>query len=392
MRKDVKVGLASGAVLVAVAAVYVSSLTSTPTVERRTGVAARLNASGSESSGTLGANSSVAKRGGISIAGETVTPSTPSNDLASSAPVEPRATGVRSPDVTVGTVATATGVEPDWNKLLNQGPQGSLPSLMNHTGGTATPNLGTTPSRADAEPAGPRAAVTGSNGPTDVFAEATPNSPSQTRTNAPATPTYGAPPESSSVNATAYAGPNAGTSRMTSSSSTAAIENGTGATSSGTGMTTHVVKTGESFYTIAQAAYGNSHFYPHLLRANPDVNPNRLKPGMTIKVPAASSVKPSESPTLASGGATNAPGSLISLSASSTPGPRKPRPTAATTPLAAGEYRVAQDENLYRIAVKLYGSPRKMQEIYDLNKSTIGSDPAKVKVGAILKLPAGANR
>jgi hypothetical protein len=37
---------------------------------------------------------------------------------------------------------------------------------------------------------------------------------------------------------------------------------------------------------------------------------------------------------------------------------------------------VQSNENLYRISVKLYGTPNRADEIYELNQAKIGDDPA----------------
>jgi nucleoid-associated protein YgaU len=379
MRKDVKVGLASGAVLVAVAAVYVSSLSKTPTVQRRTGAAAKLT-SGSgtsvEIASSTASGTAAAKRTGISIAG---TDDAVARSAAPGlAPQTPTADAIRPGADADESVAAATGAEPDWNKLLNQGP---LPSLMNHTGGNGTPTAGVTPGRTDTGSSADSTAGTR----TDVFAETTANSSTTAGRSIADAP---------SLSATTYAGSNTASTLMidSSASSTGGADSGrASATVTGSAGGTHVVKTGESFYTIARDVYGNSHYYPHILRANPNVNPNRLKPGMTIKLPPPSSVKPAESAGATGTGSTSvASDNLLSLSATSGGPLRKSKNPPAASPLAAGEYRVLQDENLYRIAVKLYGSPKKMQEIYELNKGVIGADPAKLKVGTVLKMPAGA--
>jgi len=55
--------------------------------------------------------------------------------------------------------------------------------------------------------------------------------------------------------------------------------------------------------------------------------------------------------------------------------------------LSAKEYAVQADDSLYKISMKLYGKGDKVDAIYELNKEKIGSDPARLKVGMVLKLP-----
>jgi LysM repeat protein len=51
-----------------------------------------------------------------------------------------------------------------------------------------------------------------------------------------------------------------------------------------TDVQTHQIKSGESFWTIART-YGVS--LNDLMGANPEINPRRIQPGQTIRVPAA---------------------------------------------------------------------------------------------------------
>ena len=51
------------------------------------------------------------------------------------------------------------------------------------------------------------------------------------------------------------------------------------------------------------------------------------------------------------------------------------------------EYRVQPGDSLERISIKLYGKRDRTDSIYEANRTTIGDDPARLKVGQILKLP-----
>jgi nucleoid-associated protein YgaU len=51
------------------------------------------------------------------------------------------------------------------------------------------------------------------------------------------------------------------------------------------------------------------------------------------------------------------------------------------------QYEVEKDDNLSRISAKLYGSTAKAKALYEANKDKIGDDPAKLKLGLVLKLP-----
>jgi nucleoid-associated protein YgaU len=44
-------------------------------------------------------------------------------------------------------------------------------------------------------------------------------------------------------------------------------------------------------------------------------------------------------------------------------------------------------DNLYIISLRLYGKSTLAHRLYELNKQTIGNDPAKLKPGQVLQLP-----
>jgi hypothetical protein len=49
---------------------------------------------------------------------------------------------------------------------------------------------------------------------------------------------------------------------------------------------------------------------------------------------------------------------------------------------------VESGDTLHRIANKVYGDSKLWNQIYEANKATIGSDPAALKVGMKLQIPA----
>lgn len=125
---------------------------------------------------------------------------------------------------------------------------------------------------------------------------------------------------------------------------------------------THVIREGETLSTISATAYGSANLYPHILKANPGLDPAKLKIGQTINLPDIAQAK--------NDGIANA----------ATAGAR-------VTVDSNTEYKVAPGDSLYKISVKLYGKSDFSTKIYDLNKAAIGADPAKLKVGSVLKLP-----
>jgi nucleoid-associated protein YgaU len=123
------------------------------------------------------------------------------------------------------------------------------------------------------------------------------------------------------------------------------------------------VQTGETFSSIAIAAYGNANFYPAIMRANPNIDAQKLRPGMKINLPAISDVKPSGAEAQSASG--------------------KIEPTIDSSK----EYRVQPGDSLYKISMKLYHRGDRAEKIYEANKAAIGDDMHRLKVGQVLTLP-----
>jgi nucleoid-associated protein YgaU len=165
-----------------------------------------------------------------------------------------------------------------------------------------------------------------------------------------------------------------------SGSNNAGIHNGTGPSDPvvphASGSQSHRIQSGETFSSISKAYYGDARYFSEIAKANPNVNPNRLRPGTTITLPDKSLFKTEKKEATAA--ATTPTGPSVT-----------PRPTvpAMTVVDAKTEYRVQSTDSLYKISLKLYGTPNKVDAIYQLNKQLIGADPAKLKLNMVLKLP-----
>jgi nucleoid-associated protein YgaU len=121
-----------------------------------------------------------------------------------------------------------------------------------------------------------------------------------------------------------------------------------------TGARTHVVAKGETLSSIAQAAYGDKTLYTAIVKANPSINPSKLRPGAVLTLPAVES-------------------------SNATP--------AAATVDSSKQYKVQPGDTLEKIASRLYGNTNQWEKIYELNKAKIGSDPHKIKSEMVLALP-----
>jgi nucleoid-associated protein YgaU len=136
---------------------------------------------------------------------------------------------------------------------------------------------------------------------------------------------------------------------------------------------TYTIKPGQTLSSIAAEVYGNQRFYVAILRANPSVNPARLRPGMKVTLPDISDVQPkADAPVLAATAKETMP---------------KESATERQTDASGHTYKVESGDNLYRIARKLYGSAKMAETIYDLNKEVIGPDKTRLKLGMVLHLP-----
>ena len=126
----------------------------------------------------------------------------------------------------------------------------------------------------------------------------------------------------------------------------------------------YVVQAGDTFSTISNKVYGNKKYSQALIKANPDVNPSRLRIGKEIAVPPKEQV--------------------------ATIGGSVGRDTAEiSAPIdTSRQYRVASGDTLSRISSKLYGTSNKWNDLYETNKTAIGGDPARLKVGTLIDLPA----
>ena len=133
------------------------------------------------------------------------------------------------------------------------------------------------------------------------------------------------------------------------------------------GGTAHAIESGENFSTLAKKFYGDGNLYYVIQKANPSVDPTRLKIGQSVTIPdraAAEAAKPA-----------------VKTDA-------KPDAAKPDAPADSGyTHVVSGSDTLYSIAEKRLGRAALWKEIYELNKSTIGGDPTKLQVGMTLRLP-----
>lgn len=314
MRKDVKLGFAIGGVLLAVAIVFALVNTAHPTKPNDE------VAEGSGTSTTVQPESGTADSSKPAVVPEPATPAKPEPAVADAAKPEPA-----KADAAAEKKDSVFGGSTNWEDSFKTG----LPVMAASNTSVALP-----------EPAEPKVTSPKPAGPVSV----------------------GAP------------GVSFGSGRATTPGDADDVVRGSGNTanqpvkivatsSTARAATTHTIRAGETFSTIAAAYYGNAKYHKLITAANPRANSSNLKIGQIITLPAF------DPKTEAAKTAT-----VVS---------------AAEKPVdAKKEYRVQAGDNLHRICMKLYGNPKNVDAIYTLNKAAIGSDPAKLKLGMVLALPA----
>lgn len=119
--------------------------------------------------------------------------------------------------------------------------------------------------------------------------------------------------------------------------------------------TLYTVKKNDSMWTIAKTWFGEGSKWDLIAKANPYVDPDRLKLGQILQLPPKGA------------------------------GPR-PKP-ARVTRNTANTYRVQDGDSLSSIADKYYGDESKWRIIYEANRDVIGNDPGALELGARLRIP-----
>jgi nucleoid-associated protein YgaU len=368
MRKDVKLGFTIGGVLLAVLIVYVLVVSSGPP-QHRNDVSLVKPELAPADAGPAGASG---KQSGEAAAASAPKPSSSDREV-DAAKIDPFKPTIPATDASKSPQPTP-GVEDKWAAALNTGkvPAEQLPLLMTKTptpsdarngGGSATPANAVSADGASS------AKAPGDQNASDSAAAATP------------------PPPGPSV---AGGGESIASQILGSGSSTQPSETSSGASAAApaTGARTHVVQRGESFATIAAAVYGNSAYYPHLLRANPNIDPKKLKPGMTVTIPdPAQVVAAHNGPVAASHETPSAVGTNSGAAVSAASSDSASAKSAAPAIDEKSQYRVQASDSLYKISLRLYGKADRVDKLYELNKDVIGANPAHLKAGMVLKLP-----
>ncbi len=118
----------------------------------------------------------------------------------------------------------------------------------------------------------------------------------------------------------------------------------------------YTVKENDSLWTIADAWFGDAGRWELIAKANPLIDPDRLKLGQVLRLPPKDADR------------------------------RRPE-RRRVSPNEPNTYTIRSGDSLWRIAKAQYGDETKWSIIYDANRATIGPDPARLKVGRSLRIP-----
>lgn len=122
----------------------------------------------------------------------------------------------------------------------------------------------------------------------------------------------------------------------------------------------HRVRNHETLGSIARKHYGKSSLWPVIAKANPGIDPNKMRAGIDLVIP--------------------------SLEGRRVPGNRPPRSDPRRRAAGGRWYTVAHGDNLERIAKKHLGKSSAWRRIYDANRSRI-RNPAVIREGQRLLIP-----
>jgi len=131
-------------------------------------------------------------------------------------------------------------------------------------------------------------------------------------------------------------------------------------------FTQHVVQQGELMQSIAKLYFGSIDEWGIIARANPSVDPRKLKPGMVLRIPKDKN---------------NIQGKVVG--GNTEPGVIEPHAASESKVI---EYIVQSGDSLSRISQRIYGSSRHAQFIFESNRDILRSMD-DISIGQLLKLP-----
>jgi nucleoid-associated protein YgaU len=152
----------------------------------------------------------------------------------------------------------------------------------------------------------------------------------------------------------------------------------------------HVVAAGETFTSLAVKYFGHAKYAGLITKANPTVDPRKVRIGMKVNIPAApenvaatASPSPTPGPTTPSATPTG-----TRLPSTGTPVTRIAK--AAPVPPDRA-YTIKAGEGWYGLSQRFLGSGERWTELYELNKERVPHNPHTVPPGTVIELPKEAS-
>ena len=133
----------------------------------------------------------------------------------------------------------------------------------------------------------------------------------------------------------------------------------------------YTVRAGDQIMTIAQRVYGSTRHWQAIAKANPEVDPQRLRAGQRLRVP----VDPE-----------NVQGVVVE--GETTASDEEPDAVAET---GVVEHIVQRNDSLWKIAASFYGDGTRWTIIRDANRDLVGADGEKLRPGMTLVIPPAPN-
>ena len=121
---------------------------------------------------------------------------------------------------------------------------------------------------------------------------------------------------------------------------------------------TYTIQSGDTLSSIALTLYGSDRHWVEIAQANPTIDPLKLKPGQTIKLPQPADLRKS--------------------------GSQRARVSADGR---IRQYTVRAGDNLSTIAQEFYNNASLWRRIYNANKAAIGANPDTLQAGVTLEIP-----
>lgn len=158
-------------------------------------------------------------------------------------------------------------------------------------------------------------------------------------------------------------------------------EDGVNTVTEETNQNVHVVKEGETLWSISEQVYNDGFGWSEIAEANKLTDPNNLEAGTRLTIPERATATAEVSPE--SEGVATATPTMTAISPTAAPQEQAQQPTGEQ--ITGSEYTVRDGDTLWDISVRVYGTGYRWGEIATAN--SLGN-PNLIFTGTTLTLPA----